>query len=297
MPYHIPVLLDETLAALDQKPGARLIDGTMGDGGHTAAFLERMDGKATVLGIDLDSKALETAKERLVSWGDCVLFAQGNYRDLEKIARANGWENATGILLDLGIRSAEIEESGLGFSFLRDEPLIMRFDGRTDEETAASLINSATQGELSDILQTYGEESFAPQISKAIVMARKRRRILRTSELVEIIRGAVPGFARHGKMHVATKTFQAIRIAVNEELASVQAAIPTAVSFLAPGGTLAVISFHSLEDRIVKTGLRRLADTGNVELLTKKPIVPSEDEIKKNPRSRSAKLRVARTRS
>jgi 16S rRNA (cytosine1402-N4)-methyltransferase len=295
MPYHIPVLLDETLAALDQKPGARLIDGTMGDGGHTAAFMERMDGKATVLGIDLDNTALATAKERLASWGDRVIYAQGNYRDLETIARAQGWKNATGILLDLGIRSAEIEESGLGFSFLRDEPLIMRFDGRTDQETAASLIHSATQQELTEILQTYGEESFALQIAKAIVAARKRHRILRTAALVEIIRGAVPGFARHGKVHVATKTFQALRIAVNDELAGVKEVIPKAVSFLAPGGTLAVISFHSLEDRIVKTLLRRLSDAGTIVLVTKKPIVPSEEEMKKNPRSRSAKLRVART--
>lgn len=294
MPYHTPVLLEETLAALDQKPGARLIDGTMGDGGHTAAFLERLAGKATVLGIDLDSKALATAKERLAEWSDRVLCAQGNYRDLEKIARANGWENATGILLDLGIRSAEIEESGLGFSFLRDEPLIMRFDGRTDGETAASLVNSATQQELTDILQTYGEESFAPRIAKAIVIARKHQRILRTGELVEIIRGAVPGFARHGKMHVATKTFQAIRIAVNEELASLREAVPSAISFLAPGGTLAVISFHSLEDRIVKTSFRQLAEAGSVARTTKKPIVPQQEEIKKNPRARSAKLRAVR---
>jgi len=292
--HHTPVLLEETLDALDQKPGARFIDGTVGDGGHSAALMERLGGQAEILGIDLDVKALATAKARLAKWGDKVKLAQGNFRDMREIAAQNGWNGVTGILLDLGIRSAEIEESGLGFSFRRDEPLVMRFDGGTEPPTAASVVNGYRKDELVQVLREYGEEPRALRIAEAIVEARREKKIMTTGELVEAIAKAFPPSARHGKIHFATKVFQALRIEVNDELASEKRAIAEAIDLLVPGGTLAVISFHSLEDRIVKNAFRELSRKGLAEVPFKKPKIPSGGEVALNPRARSAKLRAAR---
>ena len=180
MQYHVPVMPEEVVSALGQKPGARIIDCTVGDGGHAAALLAHLKGQATLLGIDLDSNALRTAEKRLAPWRHAVTLVQGNFHDVHTIAATAGWQTATGILLDLGLRSAELEESGFGFSFLRDEPLIMRYDGRTDEETAASLLASRSVSELTKILRAYGEEPYALPIAKPVVRERKRMRILGT---------------------------------------------------------------------------------------------------------------------
>lgn len=289
---HQPVLLAAVVRALDQEPGARIIDGTVGEGGHAVALLAALDGKAELLGIDLDPVALAAARARLVG-AKKVTLIQGNFRDIKKIVAANGFENATAILLDLGIRSAEIEESGLGFSFLRDEPLAMRFDGKVEPPTAASLLAGLSERELTRIFRDYGEEPFAARIAAAIVQTRRRGPIRRTAELVELIASAIPARARHGRIHFATRVFQALRIAVNDELASLKDALPDAFSLLAPGGTLGVISFHSLEDRIVKNAFRQLAK-GAGELPFKKPIIAAPEEVAANPRSRSAKLRVVK---
>ena len=192
------------------------------------------------------------------------------------------------------MRSAEIEESGLGFSFRRDEPLIMRFDGQSAPPNAATIVNSASREELIRIFREYGEEPFAERIAEAIVRFRRRRRILRTTELVRIIVEALPRGARHGKTHCATRVFQALRIATNDELRALREAIAAAFRILAPGGVLAIISFHSLEDRIVKTAMRQMVKESNAVPVTKKPIIPAIEEIRKNPRSRSAKLRAVK---
>lgn len=290
--FHKPVLAKEVLSQLDQKPGAHVIDGTLGDGGHTEALLEFLEGKAKVLGIDLDPKALDTARERLQKWSDSVIFASGNFREMKEIAAKKKFSNVTGILLDLGIRSAEIEKSGLGFTFQKDEPLIMRFDGRTDDVTAASIVNSYSKNELVRLLRDYGEETFAGKIADGIIATRRKQRILRTGELVNIIMDAVPGRMRHGKNHPATKTFQALRIAVNEELLSLERVLPEAIDLLEPNGVLCIISFHSLEDRMVKNVFRKSMQLGLGTVLTKKPIIGTEEEISENPRARSAKVRA-----
>jgi 16S rRNA (cytosine1402-N4)-methyltransferase len=294
MSYHLPVLLEETLRVLGLGPGAKLIDGTVGDGGHSEAILERLRSRVEILGIDLDRAALETAKARLGKWGDKVRLLPGNFRDIEKIALRNRFQSVAGVLLDLGVRSAEIEESGLGFSFRRDEPLIMRFDGQSAPPNAATIVNSASREELIRIFREYGEEPFAERIAEAIVRFRRRRRILRTTELVRIIVEALPRGARHGKTHCATRVFQALRIATNDELRALREAIAAAFRILAPGGVLAIISFHSLEDRIVKTAMRQMVKESNAVPVTKKPIIPAIEEIRKNPRSRSAKLRAVK---
>ncbi len=290
--FHTPVLMEETLEALSLRPGARIIDGTVGDGGHTEAILTRANGAVIVLGIDLDEKALRTTATRLAKWGTSVILRQGNFKDMATIAEEAEFGSPTGILLDLGIRSAEIEESGLGFSFQRDEPLVMRFDGTTNGLTAASIVNGWRMDEILQVLREYGEETFALRIAKAIVEARRQNRIERTGQLAEIIWNAVPVSVRHGRTHPATRAFQALRIAVNDELGGLKEALPAAVGLLAPGGTLAVISFHSLEDRIVKTAFRDFAKRGLGSLTFKKPIEPTPKEVEENPRSRSAKLRA-----
>lgn len=290
--FHKPVLVNEVLTLLDQKPGAHIIDGTLGDGGHTEALLESLGGKAKILGIDLDPIALETAKARLNKFGDAVIFASGNFREMKDIAATKKFSNVTGILLDLGIRSAEIDESGLGFTFQKDEPLIMRFDARTDDVTAASIVNSYSKDELVRLLRDYGEETFAGRIADSIIATRRKERILRTSQLVSAIMDAMPGKMRHGKTHPATKTFQALRIAVNEELLSLEHVLPAAIQLLEEGGVLCVISFHSLEDRMVKNVFRKSMQLGIGTSVIKKPMVPSDEEVSQNPRARSAKVRA-----
>lgn len=307
---HIPVLLREVLKFLDPKPGETFVDATLGDGGHAIEIIKRLGENGRFLGIDLDSAAIEAAKLKISASGGSalggkneklkikeVILIQENFANIKKVIQKNGFAPVDGILFDLGIRSEQLEEGGRGFSFLRDEPLDMRF-GSPSGETAAEIINSASEDELNNIFRKFGEERFSKDIAKNIVLTRRKERIATTRELVQLIlfifreklhsKKEVPWI--HGGLHPATRVFQALRIAVNHELENLEKVLPDAADSLAPGGRIAVISFHSLEDRIVKHFFKSRKD---LHILTKKPIVPTEEEKKLNPRSRSAKLRVA----
>ncbi|MEK7516204.1 MAG: 16S rRNA (cytosine(1402)-N(4))-methyltransferase RsmH [Patescibacteria group bacterium] len=286
--YHVPVFLNEVLEHLAPKSGETFIDGTLGDGGHAEEILERIAPNGVLLGIDLDQGAIDRSRVRLARFGSHFITERGNYRDLATIAEKHGIRAANGILLDLGISSAELDESGRGFSFQKDEPLDMRMG--VEGLTAAEIVNSAPKDELARIIRLYGEERYANRIAEEIVRRRRRKRIITTVELVETIREAVPQNYERGRIHPATRTFQALRIAVNDELQGLREALPQAVRSLALGGRIAVISFHSLEDRIVKHFFR---DSEELRIVTKKPIRPIQKEIIENPRARSAKLRVA----
>jgi len=294
--FHVPVLKEEIITLLDPQKNEHAIDGTIGDGGHAEAILELTGPKGKLLGLDLDPRAIEAAKVRLEKFGERVSLAQGNFSSLEELAARENFENPSIILLDLGLRTAELEESGRGFSFKRDEPLDMRFDP-LGPVTAAHIVNEARKEELITIFRTFGEEPLAVQIAEGIVSERKKNPILRTAQLSEIILSAYRRKLKSrkeipwiGGIHPATRTFQAIRIRVNDELEHLRAVLPQALRLLSPGGRLAVISFHSLEDRIVKRFFKECGSA--VKLLNKKPIISKEEEIEINPASRSAKLRV-----
>lgn len=285
----MPVLKEEVVRLLELRSGDNVIDGTVGDGGHAEIFLEATAPDGRLLGIDLDPEAIKTARARLASFGKRVELVRGSFRDLPDHARQ--FPASRAILLDLGLRTFELEGSGRGFTFTKDEPLLMRFEGE-GEPTAATIVNGWKRNDIERVIREYGEERFSLRIADAIVAARKRKRILTTGELVSIIETAVPKGYEHGRIHPATRTFQALRIAANDELEALKDVIPHALELLAPGGRLAIISFHSLEDRIVKRGFKHAKEHGRGSVLTKKPIVPTDQEIQTNPRSRSAKLRV-----
>ena len=322
---HIPVLFETTLDGLSIRPGGTYIDGTLGGGGHTAGMLER--GAGRVLGIDRDPAALQAAAERLQRYGDRLTLAHGNFRDIGGLARAHGFEQVDGILLDIGVSSPQLDVSERGFSFAQAAPLDMRMDP-TQGLTAAELVNTLPETELADILYRYGEERASRRIAKRIVERRQSAPITNTTELAELVARALGG-RKDERIHPATRTFQALRIAVNDELGALEEALPAATELLAVGGRLAVIAFHSLEDRIVKEFMRReaavcllpprlfaeqcphLVEHGSgprpciyigsrdcdyaprLEQVTHKPVVATADELSANPRSRSAKLRVA----
>ncbi len=301
---HLPVLYKETISGLQPRPGGRYIDGTVGGGGHAFGILEAVSPGGELLGLDLDPAALELAAERLKPFGERVHLVHSSYRELAAQAARLGWEAVDGVLLDLGLSSLQLEAAGRGFAFKHDAPLDMRFDP-ANPRTAADLVNGAAESELADILFRYGEERAARKVARAIVAARPIRG---TQQLAEVVAAAVGGRrAERVEIHPATRTFQALRIAVNDELETAAASLPAAVGVLKPGGRLAVISFHSLEDRIVKTFFRREArdclcppeqpvcscgHRASVKEVTRKPIVPSAAEVKQNPRSRSAKMRI-----
>ncbi|TAK03792.1 16S rRNA (cytosine(1402)-N(4))-methyltransferase RsmH [Patescibacteria group bacterium] len=286
---HVPVMLTEVLQALDPKPGEDFLDGTVGQGGHSVAILQRTAPLGRVLAIDRDPRNLEVAKERLKPFGNRVIAVQGNYADAAEVARAHAMVGRfSGILLDLGFSSAHIEDASRGFSFIHDGPLDMRYDPGA-ELTAAAVVNGWREEELAEMLRLYGEEPNARRIAKAIVAARREERILTTGRLAEIVGTVV---RRTGRIHPATRTFQALRIAVNDELGGLARALPELVGLLPPGGRIAVISFHSLEDRIVKRFFKA-QDGKGLRLITKRPIPASDEEARRNPRARSAKLRVA----
>lgn len=290
--YHISVLLKETIDWLNVKPGKKYIDGTLGGAGHTRLILER---GGNVLGIDQDQEALshvedEVRSERLELRGsDQLVLVRGNFREIDVIAREHGFGKVDGILLDLGISSHHVDEVARGFSFMKEGPLDMRMDQRLTV-SATDLINGLNKGELSDVFYKLGEERFARPIAEAIVRARESKRIETTTQLSEIVKRAVHS-SKKG-INPATKVFQALRIAVNDELHAVSEALPKAVRLLEPGGRLAVITFHSLEDRIVKHSFIEFEQKGWGKILTKKPVIPNDEEIQRNNRSRSSKLRV-----
>ncbi len=288
---HVSVLQDEVAEWLRPRPGAAYVDGTLGSGGHARALLAASAPGGRLLGLDADPAALAVARERLADFGSRVVTVHANFRDLAAVAAAHGFTEADGIVMDLGLSSRQLEASGRGFSFRADEPLDMRFDPHSGE-SAAELLNRADERELADILYGYGEEHRSRRLAREIVRRRVEQPFTHTGELVAAIHAALG--RRHGKIHPATKTFQALRIAVNSELDALDSALPQLAALLTPGGRLAVISFHSLEDRRVKHFFRG-GGTPEAPLapLTKRPISPGKVELAANPRSRSAKLRVA----
>ncbi|MBI3573743.1 16S rRNA (cytosine(1402)-N(4))-methyltransferase RsmH [Candidatus Kaiserbacteria bacterium] len=286
---HKTVLLSETVDGLKLKKNDTAIDATVGIGGHAEEIVKAI-GKGTLLVIDVDNDSLALSKKRLADAPAKVIYIQGNFRNLKRLAHEAGVASAEGIVFDLGWRIEQLA-SGKGLSFRSDEPLLMNLSERTTL-TAKDIIAGWDEEEIATMIREYGEERFAGRIARAIVEARKAKPIETARELSEIIFHSVPAFYKRGRLHPATKTFQALRIAVNDELDALTEGIEEAMDILALGGRLAVISFHSLEDRIVKNAFRVAEDNGMGMRVTKKPIVPSLEERKKNPRSRSAKLRI-----
>lgn len=297
---HIPVLLKEVIEYLNPKPGQKFVDAMIDGGGHAEVILERILPDGKLLGIELDGTLLKQldAKFKNLKFKENSILVNGSYINLKKIAEENNFMGADGVLFDLGMSSWHIEEAGRGFTFMKDEPLDMRFSNQltvnSKQLTAEEIVNKWSHDELVRILKEYGEERFAKSIAAGITKARKEKPIKTTFELVEIINKSVPFWyrSRHRRLHFATKTFQVLRIAVNNELENLELGFEQGVEILKNGGRIAVISFHSLEDRIVKNFFRTKAKEGILKVITKKPIRPSLVEIIANPRARSAKLRV-----
>jgi len=285
---HIPVLKNEVGELLKPRPGENFIDCTFGYGGHSKLILERNGPNGKVLGIEVDPEVYQAIKQEV---SDRLIIVNDNFENLTAIVRENSFSPVNGILFDLGISSWHFDDSGRGFTFQKDEPLDMRLG--KNKISASELLNSWPEEEIARILTDYGEEKFSAKIAREIVDRRKYKQISSTFELCEIIREAAPAWYQRTKIHYATKTFQAIRIAVNGELEVLAKTLPQAAEILSKDGRLAVISFHSLEDRIVKNFLRQAQKDQVLRIITKKPIVSSKNEILANPRSRSAKLRAA----
>ena len=303
--YHVSVLLDECIQALNIKPDGIYVDGTLGGAGHSSQIAARLT-TGRLIGIDRDPKALKAASQRLAPFGDRVTLVHSNFSQLDEVLENLGIEGVDGILLDLGVSSPQLDEAERGFSYMADAPLDMRMNSE-DSLTAYEVVNTWPREELRRILYEYGEERYAPQIAAAIDRRRAERPIATTLELVDVIRSAMPPAALREKQHPAKRSFQAIRIAVNDELGAVGRVLEVAVPKLNKGGRLAIITFHSLEDRLVKNGMASNAKgctcppsfpvcvCGNkpkVRLISKKPIVSGAEELERNPRARSAKLRV-----
>ena len=285
---------EEVLFWLIRENGRTYLDCTVGYSGHAEKILEASGPESRLIGLDRDAVAIAASRERLARFGDRVLLIHGHFVDLKQHLGASGIGRVDGILFDLGVSSPQLEEPARGFSFQGDGPLDMRMD-QSMGGTAADLINRWPEAQLANAIFQFGEERFSRRIARAIVRARERHPLATTKELVSVIEGAVPANYRHGRLHCATRTFQAFRIAVNQELDCLEPALRDAVDVLSPGGRLCVISFHSLEDRIVKHTFRALSgkDDPSLMVLTKKPQVPTREESDRNPRSRSAKLRAA----
>lgn len=294
---HVPVLLKEVLEGLNLNSTSKVIDCTLGDAGHSEAILEKIGSKGKLLGIDADPESLLRAKNNLYRYGKQVIFVRDNFTNLKNIVEENKYNDATAILMDLGWSTPQFKERGRGFSFEGDEPLDMRYNGATGE-TAADILNDYTTADLIQIFKYFGEENLSVEIAKSIVSTRKEKPFLTSGQLVETVLQVYRTKLKTDKQipwvggtHPATKVFQALRIAVNKELEVVRQSLPQAIEALAAGGRLAVITFHSLEDRIVK---QYFVKNNNriLRIINKKPIIASEEETKINPSSRSAKLRI-----
>ncbi len=290
---HVPVLLHESIDGLQIKEGDVIVDATLGAGGHSSEIARRFGHAVRIIGFDLDAEALKLARASVETAGGKLVPIHANFRTIETNCAKAGFEQIDGALFDLGISSMEIGESGRGFSFKYDEPLLMTLANPITDDTltAAEVVNGMREEELANVIYKYGEERFSRQIAKAIGMARRKARIDSSLQLAEIIAASVPASYRNGRINPATKTFQALRIYVNDELGAAEEGIRGAWNILKPGGRIAVITFHSLEDRLVKNLFKELSkDTGTI--ITKKPLAPTRKEVLENKRSRSAKLRI-----
>lgn len=304
---HIPVLLNETLGHLDLKQGGVYIDGTLGGAGHSVEIIKRIIPGGMLIGIDQDSNAINAAKKRLEAYKDNVIIVHDNFRNIKAIAEDSGFKEVDGILLDIGVSSHQLDENIRGFSYMHDGPLDMRMDTDRDFD-ASDIVNNSSEGEITRILRDYGEEKWAARIAKFIIEERKNGRIDTTFKLVDIIKSAIPAAARREGGHPAKRTFQALRIAVNDELEVLEQAVRNAADILKPGGRLVIITFHSLEDRIVKRVFNNMERPCTcppqlpvcvcgkeplLKVITKKPVTAGEEELLANTRSKSAKLRAA----
>jgi len=299
---HISVLLKEVIKNLDIQEGETFVDTTLGNAGHSLEVCGGFKG-VKIIGIDQDEERIGESKEKLEKAGCNFEIVQGNFRNIDTILKKSGIKKVNKILFDLGLNSEQLEDSGRparttnivqsgrGFSFKKDEPLLMNF-APNPEFTAKDIVNEWGEESIKDILWGFGEEKFSKQIAQKIIELRKEKEIKTTNDLVEIIEKAVPAWYKHKKIHFATKTFQALRITVNDELGALKEGLKKSFELLEKNGRIAVISFHSLEDRLVKRYFRNLKNEEKGRVLTKKPITPTQDEIKSNPRSRSAKLRI-----
>jgi 16S rRNA (cytosine1402-N4)-methyltransferase len=283
---HVPVMREEVLEALNITGSGIFVDGTLGLGGHAEGILQRAE-DCTLIGIDRDDRAVAIAGERLGGYEN-VHLVQDRFSNMKSVVNGLGYDRVNGVLLDIGVSTMHLKSEGRGFSFLKDEPLDMRMD-RSQDLTAETVVNSYKEKDLADIIFLYGEERYSRRIAKSIVYNRRKQRIRLCSELAAIVEKSI---RRRGRIHPATRTFQALRIEVNRELEELPAALEAATELLDTGGRLCVLSYHSLEDRIVKNAFRSLAKEGLFNIITKKPLVPAREEQRANPSSRSAKLRV-----
>lgn len=290
MTEHKPVLLQEVLAIFSPKPDQTYVDATINGGGHSRKILKKIGEKGKILGIDWDCGLLEELKNEGLK---NLKLVCDNYSNLTKVINSSSFKKADGVLFDLGFSSHHIEKSGRGFSFQKDEPLDMRYNTKNNELTAEKIINTWSGGAIEDLLQNYGEERFARSIARGILRERNNKKIAATGELAKIVAQNVPVWYLKRRIHPATKTFQALRIAVNRELENLEKTLPQAVEILKPAGKLIIISFQSLEDRIVKNFLKQKGEEGVLKVLTPKPLISSFQEVKDNPQARSAKLRAA----
>ncbi|OGZ03758.1 MAG: 16S rRNA (cytosine(1402)-N(4))-methyltransferase [Candidatus Lloydbacteria bacterium RIFCSPHIGHO2_01_FULL_41_20] len=292
---HIPVLLHEVMEGLNPKRGETVLDATLGGGGHARALLRAISAKGTLIGLDEDEDAISRVKKKLIGISGKKILIRSNFRNLKSSLKKKKIFRIHKAIFDLGFSTFQLEDSKRGFSFSRDEPLQMTF-GKNKKRyifTAYEIVNEWEEKNLGDIIAYYGEEKFASRIARAIVTARLSGEIKTSIALAEIVKSAVPGWYRRGRIHSATKTFQAIRIAVNDELSALKIGLADAIEMLSREGRIAVISFHSLEDRIVKQFFKEWSRRGVLSILTKRPVTPGASEINKNPRARSAKLRIA----
>ncbi len=308
---HIPVMLGPVIELLNCKRGGIYVDATIGAGGYARSILEKSAAEGVVLGLDWDREAIERVRERLSGYGKRLILEKADFADIRRVLSEHGIREVDGIAADLGVSSFQIEDPKRGFSFIKEGPLDMRMN-RDLPQTAADLVNKLPEKDLADLIYRYGEERLSRRIARAIVAARKESRIEDTRELAELIRKTVPATRDSFRIHAATRTFQALRIAVNRELDSLERFLPEALHVLKPGGSLCVVAFHSLEDRVVKEAFRNWARSCRcpreraacecegrplVRLLTKKALRPLPDEIERNPRSRSARLRAVEKQS
>lgn len=291
---HISVLLKEAIDGLNIKDGNVFVDGTLGSAGHSEEVAKRFGDSVVMIAIDLDPDAIKRSKKKLANYKLNIHYAENSFRNIKTVLKSFKLSQADRILLDIGLSSNQFEESGRGFTFQKEEPLIMSFKKKMspDDLTAGEIVNTWDAENIATILKNYGEEQFAWKIAKAIVARREVKPIETTFDLVDVIRVATPKWYHYKRIHPATKTFQALRITVNDEIGALRQALEDGFNVLSKGGRMAIISFHSLEDREVKHFFKNKEKEESAVLVTKKPIIPKKAEIDENPRSRSAKLRI-----